>query len=343
VWLPEPVHGATREPNPYVSVAGQLIKAGGVEATEVDPSVVDRGIADAIKKSLQQDTVGTVFFTDPLLSDTIAVSVSQEFCLALSGTIQVFCVRQPTAYAKWQQETYDAIMTAYTKLKMDYDRARAETSVGTLSVTSGDNPLENTTIISTEMKKASIAFMTGQNFEKFGTITANGTDKIPEVQATDMQKAIDQGSYADFFEKAFEWENMTYLLYPYFWGRRSTWRQRIGFQSPDPAFSDFVKAGMTKVTVPARIGFGLEVIHMLESGKIWEAGPVSTLVTSPYYGMAQEILEAESKPTEVKVSKPWYTVIPTDLVQLRHDAVLPRFKLDNNGVWVERAPGEPDD
>lgn len=29
-------------------------------------------------------------------------------------------MREPVAYTKWQNTTYDAILTAYNKLKMDY-------------------------------------------------------------------------------------------------------------------------------------------------------------------------------------------------------------------------------
>ena len=319
------------ETNPYISVAGIRVKAGTTVKDEVDaPTATD------------QDTTGTVYFKQQLLKDTIAVSIVQDFCLSLTGTIQICCVRDPSSYAQWQQQTYDSIMTAYNKAKMDYERSKAETAVGTLTVTSGNNPLENTNIISTELKKAAISFITTQNYKVFGLVTADSTDQIPEVDENDMHDALRQGNYADFFEKAFEWENMTYGLYPYFWAKRSTWRDRMGFQSPDPTFSAFIKAGMAKVTIPVRLGFGLEAIHFLETGKIWQKGPVSTLAGSEYYSIAQEILAAEAQPDEVKVSDPWYTIIPTELVQLRKDDILPRFKTDSKGVWVERNPGDAD-
>ena len=118
----------------------------------------------------------------------------------------------------------------------------------------------------------------------------------------------------------------------------------MGFHSPDPAFSAFVKAGMAKVTVPARLGFGVEVLHLLQAGKTWKEGPVSTLATSPYYSVAQEIMAAEDDPQEVKVSAPWYTVIPTDLVQLREGPKLPEFELDDEkGIWVEKEVDDEDD
>ncbi|KAF2734484.1 hypothetical protein EJ04DRAFT_602997 [Polyplosphaeria fusca] len=332
--------GAPREPETYVSVAGRIIPPGGVTSGEVSSSAggLFGGSSD---RSLAWDTVGTVFFTEPLLSGKVAVAVSQDFCLALSGSIYVCCVREPVAYAKWQQETYEGILTAYTKQKMDYERARAETAISTLNVATGNNPLENTGIINTELKKTAIAFMTAQNFKLFGSVEKDAQDGIPQV--TEFDKALEQGAYADFFEKAFEWENMTYALYPYFWAARDTWRERMGFHSPDPTFTAFIKAGMARVTVPAKLGFGLEVVHFLDSGRIWQKGPVSTLASSEYYSVAQEIMAAEAKVEEVRVSEPWYTVVPTDLVRLRADGELPRFRVDGKGVWVERGPGEDED
>ncbi|KAH7096046.1 hypothetical protein FB567DRAFT_575688 [Paraphoma chrysanthemicola] len=337
-WMPSPQH--TRKPNPHISVAGRLIRPDSATIEEIQPQIgtkLDDASATEAEKLLFQDSVATVFFTDVMLGDKIAVAIAQEFCLACSGTIQLYCIRAPNAYAQWQQSVYDAILTAYISKKMEYDRLRSETAISTMSVTTGNNPLENTSIISTEMKRAAIAFLTQQNFELFGSVV-QGSDGIPDVE--DFDKALKQARYADFFEKAFEWENITYALYPYFWAHRDTWNQRIGFHSPDPAFSAFVKAGMAKVTVPARLGFGLEVLHLLDSGRLWQDGPISTLMTEDYYSIGQEVLDAEQNPTEVKVSEPWYTVIPTDLVRLRKDDELPNFRPDKNGVWVEKTNAE---
>jgi hypothetical protein len=310
-----------RVANTYISVGGVHQGSGGV---------------DDDKEASQ----GNVTFFDQPIGGTLAVAITQNTFLAMSGTIQVRCIRDPKAYATWQQTTYDAIVTAYTKLKTDYDRSVSEAAISDMNVVEGNNPLENTSVISNELKKACISFITAQNFKVFGTIETDPIHQIPEVNNFD--KALVQGRYAEFFEKAFEWENMQYLLYPYFWGARSSWRDRVGFHSPDPAFSNFVKAGAAHVTLPARLGHSLEVIHLLDTGKLWQEGPVSTLVGSPYYSVAQEILAAEASPSEVKVSAPWYTVVPTDLVRLRHEMadVLPRFKLNQDGVWVEKQPDE---
>lgn len=215
------------EPNPYISVAGRVIKAGQVTTAETEPVPTSPppGGATPADENLKQDSAGIVFFTEPLLKGHIAVSVAQDFCLALTGTIQVCCVREPVAYATWQQLTFDSILTAYTKAKMDYERSRSEAVITALNVVTGNNPLENSSIIRNELKKAAISFITQQNYKIFGTVVVDPDDNIPQVNG--FAKAMAQGSYADFFEKAFEWENLTYSLYPYFWAKRDTWRERM--------------------------------------------------------------------------------------------------------------------
>lgn len=44
-------------------------------------------------------------------------------------------------------------------------------------------------------------------------------------------------------------------MYPYFWGRKPYWAQRLAFEDPDPQFDEFLKAGFARVQVPARLGF----------------------------------------------------------------------------------------
>jgi len=223
---------------------------------------------------------------------------------------------------------------------MDYDRAVAESDISSSSPVEGNNPDENTAIIADELKKSCIEFMTTQNFDTFGSVEMDQSEGIPEVH--DFTRAITQGKYAEFFEKAFEWENLQYLLYSYFWGRKSGWRNHMALRSADPKFAAFLKAGAALLTIPARLGFSMEVIHFLETGKTWKEGPVSELAGYKYYSVAQEILAAKAHPgVEVAVGDPWYTVTPTDLVRLRAESErpLPEFEFDKaTGVWVEVQP-----
>ena len=58
--------------------------------------------------------------------------------------------------------------------------------------------------------------------------------------------------YVRFFEQAFEWEEITWVTYPYFWGRKCNWQKIYQLQHVDPIFLAFLQAGFARVVVPVR-------------------------------------------------------------------------------------------
>lgn len=93
----KPREGIDLKAFPFVSMAGRIIRSGQVTSKDVGLAG-SRADDEENTKSFKQDTIGIILFNDLLLQTKIAVSVSQDFCLAMSGTIQVYCVRDPTAY-----------------------------------------------------------------------------------------------------------------------------------------------------------------------------------------------------------------------------------------------------
>ncbi|KAF4333325.1 hypothetical protein FBEOM_12864 [Fusarium beomiforme] len=284
------------------------------------------------------------FFPPPYIAGTVGFSMALDEFASLAGSVRVNCIRSPEMYKTWQLTTYDTIAQTYIRAKQEYDRATAEAEMGALGILSGQNPDDNATIIRNELKKACISMITSQNFNISNAINVD-SNGIPEIN--NFAKAQVQGRYIQFVEQAFEWENLQFVLYPYYWARKETWRDRVAFSSADPDFSSFARAGAAKVTLPARIGFSTEVLYFLETGDTWMGGPVSALRTSPYYSLAEEIDAAEKQTgKEVAVGEPWFTVVPTSLVKLREDSVLPVWKPDKaTGLWIERKPDDttPDD
>jgi hypothetical protein len=210
------------------------------------------------------------------------------------------------------------------------------------SPVTGNNPGENTKIIRTELKRACISMLSMQNFDVFSSIGL-GPHGVPEIG--DFQKAAAQGNYLQFLEQAFEWENLQYVLYPYFWSRKETWADRVGFQAPDPVFAEFVRSGAARVTLPARLGFSAEVIHFLEKGDPWKSGPVLEMVSEEYQDVVNEILEAEKTVgKETQQGDEWLTVVPTSLVQLKATSELPEWKFNTTlNIWEEVNEEEEDE
>jgi hypothetical protein len=102
-----------------------------------------------------------------------------------------------------------------------------------------------------ELKKNCISILTDQHYDLFNAIDTTSSG-LPQI---DIFQNEAEGSYVRFFEQAFEWEEMTWLTYPYFWGRKSQWPDRIAFSDPDHVFEDFLKAGYCRAVAPVRPGF----------------------------------------------------------------------------------------
>jgi hypothetical protein len=134
--------------------------------------------------------------------------------------------------------------------------------------------------------------------------------------------------YVRFFEQAFEWEHIVYFFYPYFWGLKKAWNNRMLLDDVDPPFADFLRAGAVRVVVPVRPGFGAAVAHYLGTpdGQIWNGGPPPDIGDSLYLPIIKEIEEATGAPgSETPVGDPWEVRLPTTLVRIRPNNDLPSW------------------
>ncbi|MGF7213220.1 hypothetical protein GGE65_007857 [Skermanella aerolata] len=129
---------------------------------------------------------------------------------------------------------------------------------------------------------------------------------------------------------------MTWVTYPYFWGRKSQWDERLAFDDPDPLFNQFLKAGYCRVSLPVRPGFEGAIDHFMTYGELWNGGPLPPISSPLYLPIADEIAEQLDRPgDEIPQGDPWFVRIPTTLVHLRPDDRLPKWKQDADGNWVE--------
>jgi hypothetical protein len=246
-------------------------------------------------------------------------------------TVEIDAQRTLTSMTQWQLETHSAIMQAYLELERDYrDQLAALENAAAASV-QGRNPDENRMIERIELKKASISVFTAQQYDLFGAV-ATSAQGYPQI---DLINADPQGRYIRFFEQAFEWENLQYLFYPYFWGRKARWLTSALRQDADPEFAEFLKAGAARVVVPVRPGFEAAIAHFQDTGEIWEGADPPTLTSPLYVSIIDEIKERTLAPgTEVAQGDPWDVHLPTTLVKLRPDDELPAWTKQPDGEWV---------
>lgn len=260
-------------------------------------------------------TVGNLYST-PLDDETDLVPVTgfANYKNTAFINIEIVCERSPEMFEEWQLKTYQIIVDAYNKKKSDYDNAikAAQTSAGVTIY--GNNPEINREIEKTELKKGCIELLTDQKFDAFDAMRMNQpTQNYPEFRNIEAKA---EGDYIKFFEQAFEWSQMTYIFYPYFWGRKSEWIVKSQLSDNDPVFTSFLKAGAARVVVPVRPNFTEAVLHYAESGNIWNGAGVPTIGDPLYVSIIDEIKTAAGDLVGTDQGDPWITKVPTNLVKL---------------------------
>jgi len=140
-----------------------------------------------------------------------------------------------------------------------------------------------------------------------------------------------------FFEQAFEWENISSFLYPYYWGRRENWYDLAKFTSDDPLHQQFLRAGAARVVLAVRPTFNADVIFFLITGKLFITGDVPQLGEPDYFPITDEV-RAESDalydPVPVPDQSPWEIRIPTKFLWLRKDDKKPAWQPRGAVNWT---------
>lgn len=248
----------------------------------------------------------------------------------LVATVEIFCVRTARAYIAWQTKQHAAITQAYLAKVMAYEEAldQARSAAGT--VIAGKNPEFNARFVANELRRQCLTLLTAQQFDAFGALELSAEG----YAQPNLDRSTAQMPYVRFFEQAFEWEHLTSFFYPYFWGLKKGWKNRVLLDDADPAFGDFLRAGAARVVFPVRPGFEAAVIHYLDSGELWNGGPPPDISSSLYVPIVKEIQEATDAPgDEQPVGNPWQFSLPTTLVRIRPSDDLPAWtKVDE--TWT---------
>ena len=251
-------------------------------------------------------------FSSPLRGDVAwTVVLDDVFNYAIS--IDVECTLTDEGLAQWQHQTFDAIMEAYQKKKSEYDEAQRAKEIQTGVPALGQNPAENRRVERTELRKLVIQFLTGGSSLGRGAFLPDSDEPVVDVVA-----ACPLGKYIQFIENAFEWGNMQYVFYPYFWGRRARWATAIHLRDPDPDFAAFLAAGAARVQVPVRPGFEKAVAYFVQFGEIYEGEDPALLDDELYVPIVNEIAENLGREAAgvpyPEGAEPFESRVPTALV-----------------------------
>lgn len=220
---------------------------------------------------------------------------------------------QGDPYRQWQQECFDASYSAYTGRLTAFhqERASREQQDDPYALVVGP-PEVNLSRSVAELKRLVIADLMGNKFSGFELVDRNSAADEPSIDPSGTEL---DGEVVQFFEQAFEWENLVYICYPYFWGNHEDWSTNVRWASADPVFDQFLNAGSARVIVPARPGLENLVNYFLRTGEIWGGRKPPAPNEPGYLSIADEIQAIQKGATDgVVVGPSWEIVLPTTLL-----------------------------
>jgi hypothetical protein len=236
--------------------------------------------------------------------------------------IGINCQRTDKAYEQWQLKTHATIVQGYQRQLADYqDKLNQYTAAVRSQIALAQNFAHDPSIEQEELKKAFIFLLLGEHYAQAFHPTPN-----PGAIPPNPTVVRDWGAMVAFFERAFEWENIMYTYYPYFWGRQQRWAELILIQDTDPQFEAFLKAGAARVVIPVRPGFEAALAHYQETGDIWMGEEIPDMFSDFYVSIIEEIKARNFAPGKEICVAEWDVKLPTTLVILRADVTLPEWK-----------------
>jgi hypothetical protein len=321
-------------PDGYAVVGALFVISAEVEDSDDEPN---GGIAVGDQVHLwtapivsgnQGSATHDFLFSDPLPGPTVAVAMNADNFTSLAGTVNLKLELTDDGRLDWALAAYARVADRYEQLRREYEQAVIEASTYqatenvTLPVGSRER-LER--IVRTELQRSAIDLMRNAPVDtdlitdfayvgSDGAIATHPVADIPELRAAEPE--------IRFLQQAFEWEHMSWILYPYFWGRRSEWGRKVAHLAPDPDFAAFLDAGAARLQVPVRPGFEAIVKHYMETGEVYGGDGLPKMGDEGYLPFIAEQLTTLSAPGDEIPWPPdepreWDIVSPTSLVLVR--------------------------
>ncbi len=246
----------------------------------------------------------------------IIISCSERFIINIS----IVCIPSEKAIENWKLKIYNSIIEVYENDLREYNQKVSQlTSNGD---DYGNNPAINRQIEKEEIRKACIESILDKTFN-FSAIKKDKGEYNrcipPEKILLEIQSNENYYKILAFMEEAFEWDQMTYEYFPYYWNKERKEMEKL--KSNDLLFQSFLRASTAKAILAVRPGFERPMMHFLNEGKLWTGGKELFSITKADADLIREIDEAseQSLKTPIEIGEPWELKVPTSLVILDVD------------------------
>jgi len=254
------------------------------------------------------------------IAETVDIAAYAYDVAASVLAIRITATRTDAHYQQWQLDCWAKMKEANERAWTAYNAEVASKQNIQNAMLADTSPDTQRDLERTELKRGSLELLTQQHFVDFNSLVGSGA--VYGVKDIDVPEALKDGRIVSFFEQAFEWEQMTYLFYPYFWGDKSKWKETLNLTDSDPGFAAFLAAGSSRVQVPVRPGFERAIAYYLATGRIWMGRDAPVIGSPLYVPIVEEIAEAKDSSLDnaKPYGEPWEYTVPTSLVVLDPDA-----------------------
>lgn len=184
----------------------------------------------------------------------------------------------------------------------------------------GNVTTDNSFYVLTEPPSSQIA-------PRFQSVTLK-TETGATFPAIDIPAARQIGPMVQFLEQAFEWANMAYVFYPYFWAAMPRWVELMNRSAPsDPVYASFLQAGSARVLIAVSPSYENAVLHFIATGRPWDGGPSPVIGDPLFLPLFEEIRKQQQAGQDgTPEGSPWSFTLPTSLVYLQDSSSsLPSF------------------
>lgn len=229
------------------------------------------------------------------------------------------CSLNANILQQWQQETFNAIIAAYEEKLSEYNEKKKEFESKEKELTT-TNPGFYRKIENMILRKNCISYMMDRkdgSLYQYGRKGLYDGDLFSNLEVKTNQDLDTYSSFVKFMEQAFEWENISYNFYPYYWADRDEWNDLYNLTEGDSIFHSFLQSGMARVIAPVRPGFEDAVQFYMATGMIWSGGQVPVIGDPLFLSIVEELKEIEGKPE----GKAWITRVPTALTIIQAGSI----------------------
>lgn len=252
-------------PGGYRPVSAQgLVSAHPAASEHVDLFLAVGGVTLVRRSGVTYAVSAGEIAFDPALAWPGGVPVvlrgAGHFDKTLVAKVVLRCERTPEALTTWRLQVWQRLRDAHAALMQTYrSQVEEEALVAFATVPVERSSAENRRREAEELRRWAIQAMRLTSFD-FDAVAQVGDHQEIDPVAGDLQARI-----ARFFEEAFEWEQASHLLYPYFWARRDSWVLRRELSDVDERHTAFLRAGAARFIVPVAPGSEDRVLYYLES------------------------------------------------------------------------------